>query len=252
MKLRNLALCLSLGLAALPLVAMPRDAHADAAGDKALASIDAAINRAKTQYLEYDALIKTPDKPDRNLSLAIWIKDDMHLSEFLSPSDVKGTKVLIISPTQMWIYLPAFKKVRRVASHTTDQGFMGMTFSQDDFTLTRYGNAYEGKVSGGDDKNVKLTLTPKKDQTPPYAKIEITAEKARNLPLEMKYYNASGTLLKTETRSGYTCEKDICAPAELKMVDHTKGGQSTMLTRKAWKPNLAIADSKFTKRALEE
>ena len=252
MKLSHLALSVGLGLSALAGVALPRDAHADAAGDKAVAAVDSAINRAKTQYLEYEALNQTPDKPDRKLSLAVWIKEDIRLTEFLAPSDVKGTKVLIISPTQMWIYLPAFKKVRRVASHTTDQGFMGMTFSQDDLSLSSYGKWYEGKVASDDGKNEKLVLTPKKDQAPPYAKIEITAEKARNLPLEMKYYNASGTLLKTETRSNYTCEKDICAPAELKMVDHTKGGQSTVLSRKAWKPNVAVADSKFTKRALEE
>jgi outer membrane lipoprotein-sorting protein len=227
-------------------------ARADAAGDKALASVDTAVNRAKTQYIEYDATVKTPDKPDRVLGLSLWLKGEMRLSEFTKPADVKGTKVLIISPTQMYIYLPAFGKVRRIASHTTDQGFMGMTFSQDDFSLTFYAKWYEAKIASQDDKTMNLVLTPKKGETPPYAKIEMVVEKARMLPTEMKYYSDSGTHLKTETRSAYSCEGDVCAPAELKMVDHTKGGLTTLLKRKAWKPNIEIADSKFTKRALEE
>lgn len=36
----------------------------------------------------------------------------------------------------MYVYLPAFGKVRRIASHTKDQGFLGLTFSQDDMATT--------------------------------------------------------------------------------------------------------------------
>jgi hypothetical protein len=228
------------------------EARADAAGDKAVAAVDVATNRAKTQYMEFEATVKTPDKADRVLKLSVSMKGEWRLSEFNAPADVKGTKVLVLSPTQMYIYLPAYKKVRRVASHATDQGFMGMTFSQDDFSLTKYAAMYTATIANDDGKNLKLVLTPKKDQKPPYAKIEMTVEKARNLPLEMKYFSDTGTHLKTETRSAYTCEKDICNPAELKMIDHQKGGAATILTRKAWKPNVEMADSKFTKRALEE
>jgi outer membrane lipoprotein-sorting protein len=227
-------------------------AHADEAGNKALAAVDAATNRAKTQLMEMDATVKSTDKADRKLALAVSLKGDKRLTEFLAPSDVKGTKVLVLSPTQMYIYLPAYKKVRRVASHVTDQGFMGMTFSQDDFSLSRYSPQYGATIAKDDGKTVKLTLTPKADQKPPYAKIEMTVEKARSLPLEIKYFNDAGTHLKTETRTSYSCEGDVCAPVELKMVDHTKGGLSTTMVRKSWKVNTDIPDSKFTQRALEE
>lgn len=227
-------------------------AHADEAGNKVLASVDSATNRAKTQLMDMEATVKSADKADRKLSLAVSLKGEMRLTEFLAPSDVKGTKVLVISPTQMYIYLPAYKKVRRVASHATDQGFMGMTFSQDDFSLSRLSPSYGATIVSDDGKSVKLTLTPKPDQAPPYAKVELTIEKARSLPTEIKYFNAAGTHLKTETRTNYTCEKDVCAPAELKMVDHTKGGLSTTMVRKSWKVNPEIPDSKFSKRALEE
>ncbi len=227
-------------------------ANADEKGDKAIAAVDGAVYKAKTQFLEYEATIKVPEKEDKKLSLGVYMKDDKRFTEFLAPSDVKGTKVLILSPTQMYVYLPAFKKVRRIASHVTDQGFMGMNFAQDEMSITGYAKMYTGEVTSEDDKTRKITMTQKADTGAPYAKVEMTVEKARNLPTELKYYSESGTHVKTETRSNYTCEKEFCAPVTLTMVDHTKSGASTTLTRKKWKVNLDIPDSRFSKRALEE
>ncbi|NUP07368.1 MAG: outer membrane lipoprotein-sorting protein [Polyangiaceae bacterium] len=242
-----------IGLSALVGGAMlPSEAHADEKGDKAIAAVDGAVFKAKTQYFEYDGTIRTPDKSDRKLSLAVYMKGDKRFSEFLAPSDVKGTKVLVLSPSQMYVYLPAFKKVRRIASHVTDQGFMGMNFAQDEMSITSYSKMYTGTVASDDGKVMKINMTAKKDSEAPYAKVEMTVEKARMLPTELKYFSDSGTHVKTETRTNYTCEKEFCSPTELKMVDHTKNNQSTTLVRKAWKVNHDIPDSRFTKRALEE
>ena len=230
----------------------PSDAFADEKGDKAIAGVDVAIFKAKTQIFEYDATIAVKDKADRKLGLSVMLKGEWRFSEFLTPSDVKGTKVLILSPSQMYVYLPAFKKVRRIASHVTDQGFMGMNFTQDEMAIASYVKMYTATVASEDDKTQKLVLTKKQDSEAPYPKIEMTIEKARSLPTEIKYFSDSGTHVKTETRSGYTCEKEFCAPKTLKMVDLTKDGASTTLTRTKWKVNVDIPDSRFSKRALEE
>lgn len=230
----------------------PLEARADAAGDKAVLAVDGAVYKAKTQYLEYEATIKTPDKADRTLKLNIFMKNDWRFTEFSAPSDMKGTKVLILSPTQMYVYLPAFKKVRRIASHMTDQGFMGMNFNQDDMSIAGYAKMYDATVASDDGKTVKLLLKAKPDTGAPYPKVEMLVEKARNLPFEMKYFSDTGTHLKTETRTDYTCENGFCAPATLKMVDHTKAGQYTVLSRKAWKVGIDIPDERFSKRKLEE
>ncbi|MFO0547420.1 MAG: outer membrane lipoprotein-sorting protein [Polyangiaceae bacterium] len=243
----------SLTLAAVPvaITAVPSTALADDKGDKTLAAIDTAVFKAKTQYLEYEATIKVQDKADRQVQLGIWMKGDSRYTEFLGPSDVKGTKVLILSPTQMYVYLPAYKKVRRIASHVTDQGFMGMNFTQDEMSIAAYSRMYTATVDSSDGKVTKLTLTAKKDSDAPYPKIQMTVD-GKNLPSEIKYFSDSGAHIKTETRSNYTCEGDVCAPKELKMVDHTKSNASTTLVRKAWKVNPDIPDSRFSKRALEE
>lgn len=225
-------------------------AYADDAGDKALAAVDTAMNRATSHYFEYEASTTEAGKSDKKVGLNVWIKGEKRYTEFTAPADMKGTKVLILSPSEMYVYLPAFGKVRRIASHTNDQSAFGMAFSQDDLALQKYGGSYQASQSGD-----KLTLTPKSGQTTTYSKIEMTIIKDKNLPSELKYYNAEGKLVKTETRTGYTCgdgdKANICTPATLKMVDHTKNLTTTM-TRKAWKVNESISDDKFSKRNLEK
>jgi outer membrane lipoprotein-sorting protein len=227
-------------------------ASADAPADATLVRMDSQLNQAKTQFLEYEIVNQEPGKGEKKLGMNVYIKGEKRYTEFTAPADMKGTKVLILSPTQMYVYLPAFGKVRRIASHTTDQGFMGMTFTQDDFAAQVYGPWYSGQQvsdSGGDQK---LTVLPKAGQTTPYGKLEFTVLKDNGLPSEIKYFNASGTHVKTETRSNYKCEGKVCTPMELKMTDHSKGGQWTKFTTKTWKVNQDISDDVFSKRNLEK
>ena len=50
--------------------------------------------------------------------------------------------LLIRSPTQMYIYLPSFRKVRRVASHVQEQGFMGSAFDHAEVSLATYSDTF--------------------------------------------------------------------------------------------------------------
>jgi len=227
-------------------------ASADGAGDSAIKSVEAALNRAKSQFIEYEVVNKEPGKDEKTLGLKVHIKGDKRLTEFTAPADMKGTKILIESPTQMYVYLPAFGKVRRIASHVNDQGFMGLAFTPDDLASQTYSTAYDAAITSDSGSEKKFVLTVKTGQTVAYPKIELTVGKEKNLPTEIKYFNASGTHVKTEVRSDYSCEGDVCSPRELKMTDHSKGGHWTKMIRKGWKVNQELNDSLFSKRNLEK
>ena len=102
-------------------------ASADPDGDKAVAAMDAVMNKARTLTFDYDIINKESGKDERTLAMTVKLKGEKRYTEFSAPADMKGTKVLILSPTQMYVYLPAFGKVRRIASHTKDQGFLGLS-----------------------------------------------------------------------------------------------------------------------------
>ncbi|HVK69624.1 MAG TPA: outer membrane lipoprotein-sorting protein [Polyangium sp.] len=227
-------------------------AGADAPGDKALKAMEEAMNRAKTQYYEYEVVNKEPGKDEKKMGLKVYIKGEKRLTEFTAPADMKGTKVLILSPTQMYVYLPAFGKIRRIASHVTDQGFMGLAFSQDDLATQAYAAFYDAQLAADAGAEQTLVATAKAGQTVPNGKIEFKIVKDKNLPSEIKYFNTAGKHVKTETRTTYDCQGNVCSPQELKMVDHTKGGHWTKMVRKAWKVNEEMSDDLFSKRSLEK
>ena len=246
--------CLGLSVAAAAALAVfspSTPALADAAGDGVLAQMDAAMNKAKTLTFDYEIVNLEPGKSERTMAMSVKLKGEKRFSEFSSPADMKGTKVLILSPTQMYVYLPAFGKVRRIASHTKDQGFLGLTFSQDDMATTRYSPLYGAAIASEDAAAWKLVLTPKQGQEAPYAKIEVTVTKDKKVPSELKYFSADGKNVKTEVRTGYSCEGDVCTPGELKMTDNTKGAW-TKLVAKTRKVNAEISDDVFTQRNLGE
>ncbi|MFO0619651.1 MAG: outer membrane lipoprotein-sorting protein [Polyangiaceae bacterium] len=257
MKLRHTLPVFAVAGALGALVAFgPDAAKADSAGDSALATIDAAMNKASTLYFEYKASIKAPDKDAKSLGLTVRLKGDKRLTEFTSPADVKGTKVLILSPTQMYIYLPSFGKVRRIASHTTEQGFMGLNFTQNEMLLTRYTPYYSASITSDDGTNQVLKLTAKEGTDAPYPKVVLTVAKSDNMPRQVDYFEdaSSDKASKTETRTNYTCDggdSSVCTPTEFKMVDHTKSDMYSTLTRSKWKANSDMSDDLFTKRNLE-
>lgn len=62
--------------------------------------------------------------------------DNMRLVRFLAPADIKGTATLLIehgsADDDMWIYLPALGKVRRLSASNKKDSFVGTDFSYGD------------------------------------------------------------------------------------------------------------------------
>jgi outer membrane lipoprotein-sorting protein len=79
----------------------------------------------------------------RNRTLSMTSKSyegglEKRLIRFLEPADVRGTAMLIIDnrdiPDEMWIYLPALKKTRRIVTSEKGKNFMSSEFSNADMS----------------------------------------------------------------------------------------------------------------------
>lgn len=95
---------------------------------------------------------------------------EKRLIRFLEPADVRGTAMLIIDnkdiPDEMWIYLPALKKTRRIVTSEKGKSFMSSEFSNadmssptlSDFTYKHMNNSGSGNqwiiesIPANDDK----------------------------------------------------------------------------------------------------
>jgi hypothetical protein len=80
---------------------------------------------------------------ERSITMATKLYDggktEKRIYRFLSPADVQGTGVLVYDyenkPDDVWIYLPALRKTRRIVSSQRTQAFMGSEFSYGDLNI---------------------------------------------------------------------------------------------------------------------
>lgn len=227
-------------------------AQADKKGQDLLFCLDKKATNAKDQHFVYDMVIADPGKKDkRTLEMKVWIKDKKRLVHFTAPGDVKGMKVLIRSRAQMYVYLKAFRKIRRITSHAKKQSLFGADYNYDDQSTVTYGDVFDAQFlkETATHNIVRAKATAKSDS--PYGYIDLHLRKKDCLPTTLKYYSSSGKHLKTETRSEYSCKDKVCNAARMKMVDHTRGNHWTEMVRKTWKINTGVSDRKFSRRALQ-
>lgn len=226
----------------------PTEAIADADCEATLKQVDAALNSYKSLDLHYTMVTQEPGGTATTMKLRTRFKatktKKKQFTELLAPADLKGTKVLSKSANKMWIYLPSFRKVRKVDSHTSDQSFLGTAFSAADMNLTRYSPEYGCTKSGN-----TLNLTARSGAAVAYGRIVMTIDDKR-LPTAFKYFDKGGSHVKSETRKEYFCDGKVCTARTMKMINHAKGGLWSELTLTKHKINPTISKKLFSKRNL--
>ena len=105
-----------------------------------------AAGQQSTRSLE----IATLAKPDESVG-------DKSLVLFVTPRDIEGTALLshakILDPDDQWLFLPALKRVKRIASSNKSGPFVGSEFAFEDFTaieLNKFDYRYVGTEACGD------------------------------------------------------------------------------------------------------
>ncbi len=147
---------------------------------------------------------------ERELSMATKLYDggktEKRVYRFLSPADVQGTSILVFDyetkPDDVWIYLPALRKTRRVVSSQKSQSFMGSEFSYGDLNIPAlddfdYKLVKEEAVKG--EPCWVIDLTPKSKEVADsdgYSKKTYWVSKEKYAVMRGLYYDKDGKLLK--------------------------------------------------------
>ena len=183
---------------------------------------------------------------------------DKTLSTFLSPADIKGTKVLgyehVDRDDDQWLYLPALKRVKRIASRNKSGSFMGSEFSYEDIGNHNYRKySYKGKPQIVTFKGMKCYkgVQIPKDRNSGYTK-QISWIDTKNFLLrKVEYYDRKKTLLKTAVFSGYKKIKGIWRVGKIEMKNH-QNDKATVLIWKKDKVKAGLSANDFNKRELKE
>lgn len=124
---------------------------------------------------------------------------------FIEPADVRGTAMLVVDNRnlmdEMWIYLPALKKTRRIVSAEKGKSFMSSEFSNADMsspTLSDFINKHTG-ASGTNNQWIIESIPADEDKADEYGYSKkvtyISLDKCQIL--KMEFYNIDNELFKT-------------------------------------------------------
>ncbi len=160
-------------------------------------------SQAKLTMLLSNASGNTSERKLRIKRLEIKNDGDKGLTIFDTPLDVKGTAFLnfshAIEPDEQWLYLPALKRIKRIASRNKSGPFMGSEFAYEDlssFELEKYTFNYLGKEQLGENNTFLIEQIPV-DSNSGYTKQLVWLDEKHYQPLKVEYYDRKGVLLKT-------------------------------------------------------
>ncbi len=182
---------------------------------------------------------------------------DKSLSIFDAPADVKGTAFLTFShinePDDQWLYLPALKRVKRIASKNKSGPFMGSEFAYEDISsdeVAKYTYKYlrDETLNGMDCYVVERDPV---DKYSGYTRQVVWYDKDEYRPQKVDYYDRKNEHLKTLTFHEYRQYLDkFWRGMRYEMVNH-QTGKSTTLSWKEYAFRNGLTDRDFDKNTLK-
>jgi outer membrane lipoprotein-sorting protein len=200
---------------------------------------------------------------DGQTKLITGTTDNRRMVNFLSPADVRGTKTLLIEHSggddDIWIYLPAMKKVRRLVASNKKDSFVGTDFSYGDVIGHKVEDWTHKVVSQekiGDRECYVVESLPKRPEVADntgYSKRVSWIDKQSFVAIRGEIYDQSGGLLKrtlAEDVRRVDEKNDRYQPMKL-TAENVQTGHKTVIEFANFKANVGVGDEVFTARALE-
>ena len=175
-------------------------------------SISEANKGFKSESSEMTMVLKNGDKKIERKMTSKTIEtgkgSSKSLLEFLLPKDVAGTKLLTWSfedqEDSQWIYLPAFKKIKRISSSSKSSSFMGSEFTYEDLrasVLDKFTYKFIKEEKKGDD--IFWIFEKYSKESSAYTKQVVTASQKYMNVTQVDFFDRSGTLLKVGEFNGF-------------------------------------------------
>ena len=127
----------------------------------------------------------------------IWQKgSDKRLFRFTAPAAEAGIAFLSLPDDVMYIYMPAFGRERRIASHVKNQGFGGTDFTYEDLEAKEYAKTYVPKIVEVTPDKYILELVPLPSYRSDYSKLIVGVNRQNYFPETMEAYDRGGNKVK--------------------------------------------------------
>jgi outer membrane lipoprotein-sorting protein len=166
---------------------------------------------------------------------------------FDEPADLRGVTFMSTSSENMWIYLPAQVRVRRISGSMINQSFGGANFSYQEMMNVSF-NVDDKKVNKAEEAvfNDKpaymLTMQEGDDST---ERSHLWVDKALFLPLQMEKLDKAGKVVKRASFRDFTEQDSIWTPKLIRMDDLARGSK-TEINLTEFNLNIGVKENLFT------
>ena len=241
-KALSLVLSAALGLG---LLAPTQEAAAGPDGKQIMSKVaDARKLNGSEAVVKMKILNKKGQARERTLSMATKMFGDTEkrVYKFLAPADVKGTGVLVFDHSgkddDVWVFMPALRKVRRIVSSQKSKDFMGSEFSYADLnipSISDYVYKVLGDETAGGESCFVVEVTPKNDsvaESEGYSKKKYWISKKTYTVRKGLYYNLDGKEFKELSTKDVKNLGGKYRAMHMEMVNKTNGRKSVFITEK--------------------
>lgn len=231
------------------------------AAEQILDRIEGTISLAGNGSATIELVTENKRGQQRSNKLKIYRSKDANgtekqLVEYLEPADVAGTKLLSVAQTgqdsQIWLFMPALGRERRIAGTEMQAKFMGTDFSYEEISsASTYKNDYRAERSKDEmldsRKCYVLRLTPRRASDYGFIKMWIWQDEF--IPLRIEFYGKDGRERKLLSNSDLTKNaKGKWEPSTIVMADVLAGTKT--IVRILETSDASVPEDYFTVRYL--
>jgi len=225
--------------------------------------------RAKTEHQVMTMILENQRGQKRVRTIEGWsqeISDDEEhrFSRFLEPADVKDTTLLTFdydeTDDDIWLYLPALKKVKRILSSNKSDYFMGSDFTYEDMENIDLVNwdykiIGEENIDGVDCYILEAVANndEERDETA-YSKTVSWIAKTDFLPRKIEYHDKKSRLSKRLTFEDIrpTSQSDPRPRAHKLTMENFITKHKTVLIMRELELDVAVDDDLFSQRNMRQ
>jgi len=212
--------------------------------------MDKTISGFEDQEMVMTMIITGEDGENKSYDFWLKQKGEKRLVHFTS-GEIKGMSVLTLDRNLSHVYLPGFKRVRRIAASNMKQTMAGSDFTNDDMASTNWSTMCDASLESETDDAWYLRCTPKEDYTTPYNYLVFKVLKDGYYQSEVTYFNSDNIAYKKQTASKMKEWAEGVKRFSYVTMENLITKHTTVLEIHEFIANQGLKDSLFTVRQLK-
>lgn len=207
-------------------------------GDQVLQRMEEAMRPGEDMMATERMTVIPSDGSEEVMEIGAYQKGEKMLICIVSPEEFAGIGVLVLPQEEgpgeeIYLYLPAFRAVKKIEAEARSEGFVGSDFAYEDLTM-KYADKYEVKELQEEAEAYILKLAPKPDAAISYGEARMRVDRESFIPSKAEFDKA-GELFKVmqlseviEVPSSKDEEKSYLTPTRIEMETVKKGSKTVV------------------------